>query len=596
MTAGENASPALVLGPMLRYVSETEATIWVETDRGCLVEVLGRGAPTFEVAGHHYALVVLDGLTPGSEHEYQVALDGTVCWPPPGGDFPPSVLRTLAADRPARLAFGSCRVAEIAAKNLGRAARRERARQQFTGQQTTGHPGAAGEEPDALAACAALLAGTPHDRWPDVLAMIGDQVYADEPGPATRRFIAGHRASRPDVTAPPGEVADYEEYCALYREAWSDPAVRWLFSVVPTMMIFDDHDVHDDWNISDSWRRDYTAKPWWGGRIESAYQSYWVYQHLGNRSPEELARDETWGKVREQGDAAAVLADLAHRADRRAPGIRWSFARTFRTPGSDKGGAVRVVMLDSRSRRVVDGTRLMADDAEWQWLTESVTGDFAHVVLATSVPPLLPRGIHALEAWTEQICGGAWGGRAARFGERLRQAFDLEHWPAFGASFIRLEDLLTSLATGRLSPSGIAPATVTIISGDVHHSYLTAVDLPRGAASAAAAPADGTSAVYQAVCSPFHQAMSPRMRGAQRLASTRAGGLAGTAVAALAGARQPKLKWRITEGPWFDDMIATLTYAGTAATLRFDQAVAVTGQAREGNGDGLAPVLLTDLS
>ena len=74
MTTGETAGPELVLGPMLRYVSETEATIWVETDRECLVEVLGRDAPTFEVAGHHYGLLVVDGLAPGSEHEYQVTL------------------------------------------------------------------------------------------------------------------------------------------------------------------------------------------------------------------------------------------------------------------------------------------------------------------------------------------------------------------------------------------------------------------------------------------------------------------------------------------------------------------------------------------
>ena len=562
--------PALVLGPMLRYVSETEATIWVETDRECQVEVLGRGVPTFEVAGHHYGLVVVDGLAPGSEHEYQVALDGAVRWPLPDGDFPPSVLRTLSKDRPARLAFGSCRVAEIAPENLSRPARRERARQ------------AGDEGADALAACAAMLSGCHREQWPDVLLMIGDQVYADEPGPATRRFIEAHRAAKEEPGAPAGEVADFEEYCALYREAWSDPAVRWLFSVVPTAMIFDDHDVHDDWNTSGAWRRAYTAKPWWGGRIESAYQSYWVYQHLGNLSPAELAADETWGKVREQGDAASVLADLARRADRRAPGIRWSFARTL--PGT--GGDVRVVMLDSRSRRVVEGARLMADEAEWRWLTESVTGDFAHVVIATSVPPLLPRGIHTLEAWTERICGGAWGRRAARLGERLRQAFDLEHWPSFDVSFSQLEELLTSLGGGERSPRRTPPITVTVISGDVHHSYLTAVDLPRGGPAGEAGPARATSAVYQAVCSPFHQAMPATMRTAQGLASTRVSGLLGTAVATLAGARAPRLTWRITEGPWFDNMIATLTYTGPKAVVRFDRAVT----------DRLEPVLETDLS
>src|SRR6185437_9827854 len=98
MTGGGEAAPGLVLGPLLRYVSETAATIWVETDRACTVEVLRRRARTFEVAGHHYALVLLDGLAPGSRQEYQVALDGVIAWPEPGSAFPPSVLRTLAPD------------------------------------------------------------------------------------------------------------------------------------------------------------------------------------------------------------------------------------------------------------------------------------------------------------------------------------------------------------------------------------------------------------------------------------------------------------------------------------------------------------------
>ena len=112
---------------------------------------------------------------------------------------------------------------------------------------------------------------------------------------------------------------------------------------------------------------------------------------------------------------------------------------------------------------------------------------------------------------------------------------------------------------------------MTLISGDVHHSYLTAVDLPR-TATTAASTATRTSAVNQAVCSPFHQAMPPKMRYAQRLASARASGLIGAAVATLAGARVPRIKWRITEGPWFENMIAILEFDGRAARLRFDRA------------------------
>ena len=113
MTDDSEGVPQLLLGPLLRYVGDTAVTIWAETDRACEVEILGHRARTFEVSGHYYALVVVDGLEPGTESEYQVTLDGTVCWPEPGSDFPPSVLRTLTPGRPVRLSFGSCRVAEM---------------------------------------------------------------------------------------------------------------------------------------------------------------------------------------------------------------------------------------------------------------------------------------------------------------------------------------------------------------------------------------------------------------------------------------------------------------------------------------------------
>ena len=33
--------PYVVVGPLLRYVDQDSATVWVETDRPCVVEVLG---------------------------------------------------------------------------------------------------------------------------------------------------------------------------------------------------------------------------------------------------------------------------------------------------------------------------------------------------------------------------------------------------------------------------------------------------------------------------------------------------------------------------------------------------------------------------
>jgi hypothetical protein len=570
MSDGDGAAPVLVLGPLLRYVGESAATIWVETDRACQVQILGHEVPTFEVGGHHYALAVIDGLEPGRAYDYEVSLDGTVRWPEPDTPFPPSVIRTLDPGRPLHLVFGSCRIAEL---NTARRFRRDRREQDH---------GA-----DALSALALDLIDAPPATWPGLMLLIGDQVYADEVGPATRQFIRERR----DPSVPPGyEIVDFDEYCFLYREAWSGPAARWLLSVIPSAMIFDDHDVHDDWNISASWRRDFLAKPWWRDRIDGAYMSYWIYQHLGNLAPEDLAKNELWREVRESADAAVVLRDFAQRADESPEAIQWSYRRTF--------GRVCLVVIDSRSGRVLDDghgqprvagpgrrepgreLRQMVSDTEWQWVTESVAGDWDHVVLVSSLPFLLSRGIHDLEAWNEAVCGGAWGKWFIPVGERVRRAGDLEHWAAFGRSFTAFEQLITGLATGAQGPP---PASVTLLGGDVHHSYLAEVSLPGEVTS--------PTAVHQLVCSPIHNLLPDNFRELQRIITSRAGAVIGGTVARLARVPAPQIGWRLSKGPWFSNMIAALDFDGRHARVRFDRSAADPTQSPH-----LIPVDRTDLS
>src|SRR2546422_11646297 len=107
----EGALAQLILGPLLRRLGERDATVWVETDAACRVEVLGHTANTFEVQGHHYAIVCLDKLEPGKTYEYEVALDGYTRWPEPGTHLPPSRIRTFDPEGPFDISFGSCRVA-----------------------------------------------------------------------------------------------------------------------------------------------------------------------------------------------------------------------------------------------------------------------------------------------------------------------------------------------------------------------------------------------------------------------------------------------------------------------------------------------------
>src|SRR5262245_56241352 len=98
----------IVVGPLLRHVDERAATIWMETDRPCEVRVLDATARTFTVHGHHYAVVEVGGLAPGSDTPYEVALDGETVWP--GPDSAPSRIRIPRPGR-GRITFGSCRVA-----------------------------------------------------------------------------------------------------------------------------------------------------------------------------------------------------------------------------------------------------------------------------------------------------------------------------------------------------------------------------------------------------------------------------------------------------------------------------------------------------
>jgi hypothetical protein len=527
----------LVLGPLLRYVSETEATVWVETSEPCEVGILGRFEPTFSVAGHHYALVRIEDLEPGGFYEYEVALDGERRWPSPDHDLPPSAIRTLSPGKALDICFGSCRVAVP----------HEPPYTQTKDEDPNGF------ELDALHVLATQMARQERSEWPELLFLIGDQIYVDEGSPRTREKIRARR----DTSQPPGEeVVDFEEYSWLYEESWSDPMIRWLFSTVSISMAWDDHDMSDDWNISRSWHEEMDRKPWWHERAVDGIASYWIYQHLGNLSPRELDDSDLYAKVRGNADATAILRGWAEEIDTTAAGTRWSFCRDI--------DGVRAIFIDSRAARVLtEERRSMFDDKVWDWIVDHASGDFDHLILCTTVPYLLSPGFHYLEAWNERLCDGAWGDAIARGSEQLRRAVDFDHWAAFQFSFQRLRELLEEVGSGR---RGKPPASIVLLSGDVHHAYLAEIAFKPGAGV--------QSAVYQAVCSPYRNPLEARERKVVGTGFSPAFAKAARGLAHLAGAPDPGIRWRTLEGPYFDNQVGTLRLDGRTATARLDKTVA----------------------
>ena len=241
-------------------------------------------------------------------------------WPPTEGEgaaFPPSVIATLKPGKPLRLAFGSCRVSvshdEAGNKSFG---------------------------VDALRSYALRMAGlteTPPTRTSAGRTWCSSSATRSTPTRPARRCRSSSPRGAPSTSRPGEELKDYEEYAHLYKLAWSDPANRWLLSTLPSAMIFDDHDIRDDWNTSWSWRRKMEATDWWHDRIVGGLGVVLgLPAPRATSGPRARAEDALWQRIASYDgdgelDITDALDELADRADQEPESYRWSFARDFDT-------------------------------------------------------------------------------------------------------------------------------------------------------------------------------------------------------------------------------------------------------------------------
>jgi hypothetical protein len=302
------------------------------------------------------------------------------------------------------------------------------------------------------------------------------------------------------------------------------------------------------------------ATSWWHGRIVAGLASYWVYQHLGNLSPRARADDEVWRRIighdkTAELDLTAVLDGFAARSDAEPDGYGWSYCRDF--------DDVRLIVVDSRvARDLTPSARGLLDAQELEWLDERMRGGFRHLLVASSLPFLLPMGLHHVEAWDEALAQGAWGRPAAWIGERLRQAVDLEHWAAFQNSFQAVAGIATEVADGE---RGAAPQTVMFLSGDVHYSFLAEVERETG------------GRILQAVCSPVRNPLPRLLRWFAVVMSYGVATPIGAAAARSVKVPDPPFQWHTVKGPWFDNNLALLRDGPDALTITWHTGVVVDG-------------------
>ncbi len=278
--------------------------------------------------------------------------------------------------------------------------------------------------------------------------------------------------------APSGYMEQRKALHALRRNDLK--RVRRVLANMPTYMIFDDHEITDDWNLDLSWVEDVYRSPLGPRIIRNGLLAYAVFQHWGNvpASPDVdrmLGAVETWAQAEEQIDTQPLEADDTDAAVSAAVALPHTtvdgenFCRPLRTTlqfpcegairwdYTVEGPAHRVVVLDTRTRRAYP-TKLTTEliqqgphgmDLELAPLTQS-TGDPRLVILVSPVPVADPVGIKRLHRVAAHLLPN--------------HMVDYEPWAANLAAFNKLLQSLARYGRG------------VILSGDVHYGCTIAIE------------------------------------------------------------------------------------------------------------------------
>jgi hypothetical protein len=278
------------------------------------------------------------------------------------------------------------------------------------------------------------------------------------------------------------EVERQRAAVEVYRDAV--PKVGRVLANVATYMIFDDHEVTDDWNLNKRWQNRVYTKDLGRSLVRNAVMAYAVFQAWGN-DPGSFATgnnkdllEETEKSFTGAGPYPAA-AGSAGRLDELA-GSTGVAAKTATFHYTVPGPRHLVAVLDTRTRRKMWGQgmlppSLLGDSLESQ-VPKAPLGDGRELLLVVSPVPvlgpyLIERIAQPLGQVTTDVSNGLkelFSGPSGPCGPQGRPAgaevFDAESWSAD-------ENALEALLK-RLAPHGRA----VILSGDVHYGCSMVLD------------------------------------------------------------------------------------------------------------------------
>ena len=241
------------------------------------------------------------------------------------------------------------------------------------------------------------------------------------------------------------------EHAALQGFRDELPQSARLLAHVQTLMIFDDHDITDDWNLSAKWETTAYEHPFSRRIIGNALVAYLLCQGWGNRPD----------VFREALDAMADLSAAPDARGRLAPQAQDALIRrllAFRQWDYMLRTQPAIIVLDTRTRRWRNRrtpghpSGLM----DWESLTE-LQHELLDETAAVIVSPAPMFGVKLIEV-VQRIATFA--------GQAL--TVDAENWMAHRGAASSMLNIFRHSRT---------PGNYVVLSGDVHYSFVYDVEV-----------------------------------------------------------------------------------------------------------------------
>jgi hypothetical protein len=278
---------------------------------------------------------------------------------------------------------------------------------------------------------------------------------------------------------------DETERLKIFRAAV--PRVARALANTPTYMIFDDHELTDDWYLSESWRSRVTTAPFGRAVMRNGYSAYTVCQAWGNDpaafthtgAAPKPKNEELLDTLQAIGTAGSITNAQQDKLDElfgldgplKDPQVTFH----YNVPGPKH--MVRV--LDTRTRRRYKGRlgppKLLGNTMDAQLPAGPLTDGRELLVVISPVPVLFPRLfdtlIQPLAATIFDLKANIKAkAQAGPDGPPLSGAedYDVEGW---GSDEVNLETMIRRLATYQRA---------IVLSGDVHFGSSLALDFWNG--------------------------------------------------------------------------------------------------------------------